>query len=237
MYDGIDITGKGAFMRDITIAVTGRTELLMHNGKLANPMDPATKELGAAYAEWKRAKNDEAFEELCRTEFYGSMYYYESEGTVIGPYWSTDSFHSCLKNAGAKVIKKSTTTFKNFVAAALIPGDSDVNPLTYSGSKRGEPAPRTLEDLWADEYYRFTRLVRVGSSKVVRTRPVFRNWKFEVPFTLDTEVLDIKDLERILAIAGQIVGLGDWRPAKGGRRGRFTAVVRDLGEARLEDAG
>jgi len=218
-------------MRNIVIKVTGRTELLMHNGKLANPMDPATKELNQAYAEWKRTKNDEAFEELSRVEFGGSMYYHEADGTVIGPYWSTDSFHACLKNAGAKIVKKGRTTFKNFVAAALIPGDTDINPLVYRGSKRGEPVPRKLEDLWEDKYYRDIRPARVGSAKVMRTRPVFHDWKFEVPFTLDTEVLDIADLQRILTIAGQIVGLGDWRPEKGGRRGRFTAEVIDQGEA------
>lgn len=228
-------------MRKITIVVTGRNELLMHNGKLANPMDPATKELNAAYAEWKRKKNDEAFEELSRAEFYGSMYYHEAEGTVIGPYWSTDSFHACLKNAGAKIVKKGRTTFKNFVAAGLLPGhldessDTDINPLTYASSERGKPAPRSLADLWADKYYRDVRPARVGSSKIMRTRPIFHQWKFEVPFTLDTDVLDQDDLERILTIAGQIVGLGDWRPEKGGRRGRFLTKIIDEGEIEMED--
>ena len=222
-------------MRNISIMVTGRTELLMHNSRLVNPMDPATKELSAAHAEYKRTKTDDAFEEQCRAEFSGSMYYYEADDAVIGPYWSTDSFHACLKNAGAKIVKKGRTTFKNFVAAALIPGGSDINPLTSRSARRGEPAPRDLEGLWADEFYRDIRPARVGTATIMRTRPVFHDWKFEVPFTLDTEVLDLADLRRILTIAGQVVGLGDWRPEKGGRRGRFTATVRDLGETRLED--
>ena len=222
-------------MRNIAITVIGRTDLLMHSSRLVNPLDPATKELSAAHAEYKRAKTDEAFEELCRVEFNGSMYYFEAEGSVIGPYWSTDAFHAALKNAGAKIIKKGRTCFKNFVAADLIPGESDVNPLTYASPRRGVPAPRTLEGLWADPFYRDIRPARVGSSKIMRTRPKFTGWKFEVPFLLDTEVLDLADLERILALAGQVVGLGDWRPEKGGRRGRFTATVADLGEARPEE--
>lgn len=220
-------------MRDITIKVTGLSELLMHNSRLANPMDPAAKELNAAHAEWKRAKTDEAFYEMARSEFYGAIYHYEAEGTLIGPYWSTDAFHACLKNAGAKVVKKGRVTFKNFVAAGLLPGESDINPLAYSGSRRGQPVPRALPELWADEHYRFIKIVRVGTAKIPRCRPVFRNWAFEVPFQLDTEVLGLADLERILVIAGQVVGIGDWRPEKGGRRGRFTAVVADNGETRL----
>jgi hypothetical protein len=222
-------------MRDITIKVTGRTEMLMHNSRLVNPMDSATKELAAAHAEYKRAKTDEAFYEMAKAEFFGSIYHNETEvnGTVIGPYWSTDAFHACLKNAGAKVVKKGRTTYKNFVAAALLPGLSDQNPLTYRSFQPGRPAPRTLEGLWADENYRDMRPVRVGSSQVIRTRPKFQNWAFDVPFQLDTEVLDLADLERVLVIAGQVVGLGDWRPEKGGRRGRFTAQVTDHGEAKL----
>jgi hypothetical protein len=201
----------------------------MHNGRLVNPMDPATKELARAYAEWKRLKTDEAFEELCRVEFTGSMYYYEPDGEVIGPYWPTDNLHACLKTAGAKIVKKGRTTFKNFVAAGLLPGESDINPLTYQGY--GGPAPRDLTGLWADRAnYADTRPARVGAPKVMRTRPVFRNWEFEAPFILDTEVLSLDDLDRVLTLAGQVVGLGDWRPEKGGRRGRFTAEVTDHGE-------
>lgn len=215
-------------MRDITIKVTGRTELLMHNSRLVNPMDPATKELANAHAEYKRAKTDEAFYEMARAEFFGSIYH----DADAGPYWSTDAFHACLKNAGAKVVKKGRTTFKNFVAAALLPGMAGYNPLTYRSFRPGT-APRDLEGLWADENYRDMRPVRVGSSQIIRTRPKFNNWAFDVPFQLDTEVLDLADLERVLVIAGQVVGLGDWRPEKGGRRGRFTAQVTDNGESKL----
>lgn len=223
-------------MRSITIKVTGRTELLMHSSRLVNPMDPATKELAQAHAEWKRAKTDAAFEAMARAEFNGSMYHNEGEvgGTVIGPYWSTDAFHACLKRAGAKVTKTGRTTFKNFAAAGLLPQGGDENPLTYRGFKPGTP-PRSLDALWAEPGYRFQRPVRVGAVQVIRTRPVFQSWRFDVPFLLDTEVLDLSDLQRILVIAGQVVGLGDWRPEKGGRRGRFTAAVDDHGEVDYED--
>lgn len=217
-------------MRNITIRVIGRTELLMHNSRLANPMDATTKELSAAWAVYKRDKTDEAFEELCKAEFIGSIYHDESGNPVIGPYYPTDNLHSALKAAGAKIVKKGRTTFKNIVAAALLPGEQDVNPLTYAAPGRGQQAPRGLAELWASPFYRDTRPVRVGSSTVMRTRPVFRDWAFEVPFQLDTELLDIPDLQRILNVAGQVIGLGDWRPAKGGRRGRFTATVTDHGE-------
>lgn len=219
-------------MRNITIKITGRTELLMHNGRLVNPMDPATKELAAAYGSYKRLKTDESFEELSRVEFMGAMYHLEDGGSpVIGPFWPTDNLHACLKMAGAKVKKTgSRGSLKNTVAAALLPGESDVNPLSYAGSQRGVAAPRELTGLWADPFFRLVKPARVGTAKVMRTRPRFTNWAFEVPFQLDTEILDLEDLNRVVTVAGQVIGLGDWRPEKGGRRGRFTAEIEDRGE-------
>lgn len=214
-------------MRLIKIDVTGTTELLMHNGRLANPMDPNTKEVANAYAEWKRSKTDEAFNSLARAEFTGSLYF--AEYRDIGPYWPSDNLHTCLKNAGAKVKAAGRRgSLKNAVAASLINWEDEVNPLVYAGYKGS--IPRDLNGLWETESYRFQKPARVGSSKVIRTRPVFRNWRFEASCVLDTEVLDLADLRRVAQVAGQVVGLGDWRPEKGGRRGRFTAEITDLGE-------
>ena len=71
---------------------------------------------------------------------------------------------------------------------------------------------------------------KVGAAKVQRTRPIFRSWKLAFSGVLDTEILDFADLEAVAKIAGQLVGLGDWRPEKGGSYGRFSASVADLGE-------
>jgi hypothetical protein len=215
-------------LKKIDIKVKGRTELLMHNARLVNPMDPATKEVAEAYAEWKRLKTDDAFERLCNAEFRGSMYHLESDGVVIGPYWPSDNLSACLKAAGAK-IKKGRASLKNTVAAAVLPDGDGFNPLTYQAFG-GSKAPRDLETLWVNGNYHDTRPSRVGSSKVMRTRPLFKKWGFEAPFLLDTEILDPEDLDRVLLIAGQVIGIGDWRPEKGGRRGRFDATVTDKGE-------
>ena len=219
-------------MRDIIIEVTGRSELLMHNSRLANPMDPTAKAVREAHDEYKRLKTDEAFEELAHVEWLGSLYFHDE----IGPYWPTDSLHACLKEAGAKVKKAgSRSSLKTAVAGALLLADEDtgINPLAYRNFKGSGPAPRDLQKLWDDGNYRDTRIVRVQSSRLPRTRPVFRNWSFEVPFALDTAILDWADLERVAVIAGSMLGLGDWRPGRGGRRGKFIARIIDKGESSL----
>jgi hypothetical protein len=212
-------------MRKFKITVTGVTDLVMHNGRLAIPTDRATREVSEAFKQYKAAKTDAAFDALSRAEFLGGIYYMDG----LGPYWPSDNFHSSLKQAGKKRKQSgSKATLRNPVAGGLL-WTSEVNPLVYAAFG-GRSAPRSAEELWKDENYRFVKAVRVGAAKVVRTRPVFRDWRFDLEGTIDTEVLDFADLEAVLKIAGQVIGLGEWRPEKGGSYGRFTAELADLGE-------
>lgn len=215
-------------MRKFTIRVTGVTELLMHNGRLVNPMDPATKEISEATRAWKKNATEENFLALARAEFLGGLYYHKQGDTVIGPFWPSENLHTSLKKAGAKV-KRGRGTLKNPIAAAII-WDSQINPLTYAGAHPGAKVPREADELWQDESFRFVKAAKVGSAKIMRTRPKFREWGFEASGTLDTEILDVEDLQAAATIAGQLVGLGDWRPEKGGTYGRFAALVKDEGD-------
>jgi len=213
-------------MRKFKIEVTGDTALIMHNGRLANPMDKATKEVAEAYKAYSKNKTEENFNALARAEFMGGLYYHEGPG--IGPYWPTDNLFSALKQA-AKKVKRGRASLKNPVAAALLWSGPEENPLSYAGFGSAR-APRSAEELWKDENYRFQKMANVQGKKVVRTRPILRSWRFDVAGAIDTEILDFEDLVAVAKIAGQLVGLGDWRPEKGGSYGRFTTAVSDLGE-------
>ena len=215
-------------MRKFSLRLTAVSDLIMHNGRTANPIDPATREIEEAFRNWKRQKTDEAFYQLARAEFMGSLYYHEQDDVIIGPYWPSENLHSALKRAGAKV-KAGRATLKNPIAAALF-WESEINPLSYAGPQPGRPAPRAAADLWDCPRYRYTRAVRVGSSKVMRTRALFAGWGIEVSGRVDTEVLDLADLEAVARVAGQVVGIGDWRPEKGGTYGRFETSLTDLGD-------
>jgi hypothetical protein len=96
---------------------------------------------------------------------------------------------------------------------------TDINPLVYKG-------PTSVEDLWNDPAFRHEASVKVGTSRVTRTRPYFAKWATSAEISLDTEVLDLDDLTQIVEIAGSLIGLGDWRP----RFGRFTGQLSILEE-------
>jgi hypothetical protein len=212
-------------MQKFSIVLQG-DRLLMHNGRLALPVDPYTRALAEAVKANKASQTDASFEELARAEFMGGLYYLPDG---VGPCWPSDNLHTALKKAGAKRKKTGGRgSLKNAVASAIM-FDEDMNPLAYKGFGEGA-APRDAEDLWKDDHYRLIKPARVGAAKVSRCRPLFREWSFEVTGLLDTEILDFADFQAVVAVAGQIVGLGDWRPERGGSYGKFTATVTDLGE-------
>jgi len=64
--------------------------------------------------------------------------------------------------------------------------------------------------------------VRVGmGSTDLRYRPYFYRWSAGVTWELDRELLTVNELINLVNRAGFGVGIGEWRPEKGGDYGRF----------------
>jgi hypothetical protein len=74
------------------------------------------------------------------------------------------------------------------------------------------------------EYELDTRRVVVQRQGVMRTRPMIQNWATYVTFEHDPEVISLKTVEDLLALAGKIIGVGGYRVEKGGPFGRFTVA-------------
>ncbi len=191
-------------MADFEITLTGVAPLLMHSARLSDPLDPATKALGKVTG--KRKKTDEDHAEAARLEHAGSLYL----DADLGPYIPGQNIEAALFRGASK--HKLMSTLK---PALLVP--EEVNPLVYRG-------PRDAAGLWADKAFVHRASVKVGTSRVIRTRPVFPSWSLSVAGQLDTEAIDPASFELIADTAGRMIGLGDWRP----RFGRFEAVVKWL---------
>jgi hypothetical protein len=64
--------------------------------------------------------------------------------------------------------------------------------------------------------------VRVGMGATdLRYRPQFEEWRVNLPIEYDADLLQPSDIVNLIDRAGFGVGIGEWRPEKGGEFGRF----------------
>ena len=188
-------------MRKFTLTLTGTRPLLMHNARLVDRFDPIVREIAAITG--KRKKTDEDHELVAHLEWKGGLYFDET----VGPYIPEDNIFKCLVE-GARKSKDG----KRIEQGLML--ETEVNPIAYKG-------PRDLDGLWNDANFVHRKAAKVGMSKVMRARPMFREWRTEVEGAFDESVLDLADLTRIAEVSGLLIGIGDWRP----RYGRFIAEV------------
>lgn len=199
-------------MINFRLTLTGTAPLLMHNGRLADPIDPAAKALAAATS--KRTKTDADHAEVARLEWHGGLYWDED---LNGPYIPGENIAKCLRSAA-----KMTKHGKAFDRGLMI--STEINPLVYNG-------PRDRDKLAADANFVHRKCIVVAGRRVPRTRPMFREWKVDCEGVIDPNVLDLETVRQAAETAGQFEGLGDWRPGSpraGGTFGRFTAELEKL---------
>lgn len=181
----------------LRLTCTGMRPLLMHNVRLASPLDPYAKRLKELNS--KQAKTDEDRLAMARIEFEGAMYWMEG----VGPHVTAAMLRRSLVG-GARLFKAGKKVERGVVIADF------VLPLIYQG-------PRDIEGLWNGGDNRFVdiRPVTVARSKVDRCRPIFREWIIEAEVIFDPEVIDFDEVRRAAQLAGQMEGLGDYRELYG----------------------
>jgi len=188
-------------MAKFRLTCRGTEPLLMHNSRLANPLDEVAKLMKRITA--KRKKTEDDYEELARLEHWGGLYF----DADLGPYIPGQNFERCLLDAA-----RITRAGKKVERGVFV--SSNVNPISYQG-------PRGIDGLWADQNFRHMSSVKVGTNRVMRTRPMFRQWEVYCEGEYDGDVINLDELQEIAGTAGRMIGLGDWRP----RFGRFTATL------------
>lgn len=183
----------------IKVRIEGTRPLLMHNGRLANPMDPYTLALKKCSSVKKKTQADHL--NTMEAEFLGSLYH----SPKIGVFIPSNAIEGTLIEGAKK--NKLGKAFKGAVSVL------DDAPLLYSG-------PKTPDKLWKDEKFRDARMVAVNQARVVRCRPIFQDWASEFEILLENEMeVSVEDVRTALTAAGS-VGLLDYRP----KFGRFEVT-------------
>lgn len=187
-------------MSSMKFRITGISPLLLHNGQTSDPLNEWSKKLKKVTS--KRNKTDEDHAEIGRIEWFAGLY--TESGRIIIP---SDLIDACLLN-GARRNKLG----RQYQSGCYV---KEVSPLEFDGNDLA------LEKLFERGQNALRVAVRVGTAKTMRTRPMFNAWSttFEVEYFDDT--LDSDQVEMIARVAGEQIGIGDWRP----RYGRFKSEL------------
>lgn len=183
----------------LRIHLVGKAPLLMRSGRLADPLDPAARDLQAASR--VRTKTDADFSRIAHIEWVGGLWLEGGAPCVPG-----EALEACFLQAAR------TRKCGQLAQAGLRVIENPL--LSFEG-------PRDLTALWNDPRFRLRVPVRVGKMRPVRTRPIFPSWEITFEAQFSPLLLDRRLVGELWAIAGTRIGLGDWRP----RYGIFSAEI------------
>lgn len=179
----------------VHVKLEGRSGLVMHNGRLADPLDPLAAQLSKLTS--KSGKTEEEQRAIADFEWRASLYWDD------GPYIPAENVIRSFRDA-ATAWKLGERVY-DFVVVL-----SDKLPLQHDG-------PADLSKLAAREEYVLRKTVKIGRNRTARTRPIFRTWSLAFDIELEEDGLNFADLERIAERAGRLKGLGDARKLGYGR--------------------
>jgi hypothetical protein len=180
--------------------------LIMHNGQTADPLNSFSKAMKEISS--KRKKTDADFEALANIEYQAGLYL-NGKGEVIIPSRVLES----VLVEGAKKSKEGKLALSGMFV------DTDAI-LEYDGGMM------SVKQLMESPEHRICVAVRIGMSKVMRTRPHFKNWRAVFKVSVNEQVANEAQLKRWLEDAGSYVGIGDWRPRHGRYELENFAAVR-----------
>ncbi len=79
--------------------------------------------------------------------------------------------------------------------------------------------------LESDPEMRDRRICRVGTAKVARTRPKIPvGWSGTINLLIDVDGIEEDDVIKFAETADKVIEMGDYRPKKRGRFGKFTVI-------------
>jgi hypothetical protein len=177
----------------------------MHNARLSDPDDPISQAIKDLTKKQRMTIEDR--QQKADLEWEGGLY---TDGDRVT--YPCPNIVKCLSDAATplrlgKQIKRAVSPLEFTV------------PLEYNGNE-------DWHKLTTDPSFRV--LLSVGSrgvrkaGRTMRCRPRFMPWALELPLLLHEDVLDRRDFDRVLDLAGRIEGLGDGR---GIGYGRFKGTV------------
>lgn len=185
----------------ISFRLTGITPLMLNNSRLADPLDDIAKQMKKVTS--KRQKTEDDHLKIQYLEWMGSLYLDENRRIVI-PGENIESM--LIKSAKARKLGQQ------FTAGVISDG---MWPIRYNG-------PKDPDKVYEAGGFVDRRSAKPpGQGRVLRTRPIFRDWSVECDVHFDPDLIDAEQVIDRMNYAGTHVAIGNYRP----RFGRFQTEV------------
>jgi hypothetical protein len=177
--------------------IKGIVPIILHNGRMANPLDPWSKKLKEISG--KRKKVDADYEQMAKIEWFASLYLDKSDRIILPGMM----LEASLVN-GAKKFKLG----QQAKAGLFVESHAQ---LQFDGQEL------TPEQLWERGDNTLTVACKVAMAKIMRTRFIAHEWAADVAVTFDDSLFNPAQIAEIFEASGMQIGVGTWRP----RHGRF----------------
>jgi hypothetical protein len=160
-------------------------------------------------------------------EIAEELAYRDATGALCLP---SAAFQRLLREAGGGHKERGTRkTLKYKVPASV---------LVLGGDDRGGPVPlfdksraKRLKDF---EVHSCSAVNAFTKGRILTHRPRMDVWAFKLLLRINTELMDSALVRQLLQEGGQQIGVGSYRPEKGGTFGLFDVVAWDARDGRSE---
>lgn len=181
----------------VEVKVVGTMPMMMHNGAMVDPRNAYVKQIRELTG--KRTKTEDDHVQIALLEFMGGMYYDDK----LGPFIPAQNIDATIRG-GARLLKRGKMIERGVYLM------EDRIKLEYTGTRE--------RVAMFDAGFSDIRNVRIGTSQVMRCRPIFNPpWWFTFTLAYDKEVISSDDLRLCVEYAGKRIGLNDGRTIRYGR--------------------
>ncbi len=185
------------------VELVGDSPIIMHSAAGLDTASDISREINEIAK--KRGTNRTEADELRLRELECQRSLWLENGKPTVPH---SALRSCIET-GARKLKQGPQVREGMVVQETV--------FVFDSERYGKSVKE-----WG-ENCQFTVPVVVQRNRILRTRAKFdQPWSVNAIIYGDDELVDSTKLKTWLDIAGQRIGLGDWRPEKSGAYGRFS---------------
>jgi hypothetical protein len=198
---GLDALEMEMRLGQLHCHIVGTSPMIMHRFSAK-----AQRELLMPSPKKNRAEKEASLKHDPIAEFRDSIYLNRDPSTPAAVHIPSNAFSAALANAALDVPGATKSQLMRLTTVA----DTHINLF-------GVPKL----------FMAMTRSSDMGRTPDVRTRAIFPRWACKVSINFVSSLLKEKQIANLLATAGLIIGIGDWRSQKGGSYGGFRIAGKD----------